>query len=302
MSALRRFWTALRHATPAPAERPGTRHGPRDAGTARPGQVHADGDTAAAYRARLLEALTCEAPDAAAALDLIRAEIDAIAEPEDREHARTHTVRYLQTYLMVPQGGDGSQRVIDIGGPSIHNVPVARLKRWEIETVEILSIDYERDRLPYPDASVDGVLLCEVIEHFVIDPFHCLIEINRVLRPGGFVVVTTPNAGAWFTVYQALRQRPPNRWAVYSGDPAKARNHIHAREYLMEELGAALEAAGFRVTGAVTRDYGVAPEFLPLPGFPTADRGETLFVRAEKAAPPRKRFAPPLYIEDVPYA
>ena len=166
--------------------------------------------------------------------------------------------------------------------------------------MEILSIDYERDALPYADAELDGVLLCEVIEHFVIDPLFCLSEVNRVLRPGGALVVTTPNAASWFAVYEALHQRHPSRWPVYSGTPGKARNHIHAREYLVSDLAALLDAAGFAVTGAVTRDYGIAPEPLPMPGFPAEDRGETIFMRAVKAGPPRKRFAPPLYVEDVP--
>jgi SAM-dependent methyltransferase len=47
-------------------------------------------------------------------------------------------------------------------------------------------------RLPYEDGSCDAVVAIEVIEH-VEDQFAFLRELARVARPGGRVVVTTPN-------------------------------------------------------------------------------------------------------------
>jgi SAM-dependent methyltransferase len=46
--------------------------------------------------------------------------------------------------------------------------------------------------LPWQDASFDGVASLDVIEH-VLDPILFLAEIHRVLRPGGFAVLSTPN-------------------------------------------------------------------------------------------------------------
>ena len=45
--------------------------------------------------------------------------------------------------------------------------------------------------LPEPDASVDSVLLTEVLEHCA-EPGAVLREVCRVLRPGGFVFMTVP--------------------------------------------------------------------------------------------------------------
>ena len=53
----------------------------------------------------------------------------------------------------------------------------------------------ERLPLPLPEASVDAVFLVEVVEHVddnYLEPI--LREMQRVLRPGGRLVVTTPNA------------------------------------------------------------------------------------------------------------
>jgi SAM-dependent methyltransferase len=50
--------------------------------------------------------------------------------------------------------------------------------------------------LPHPDGRFDCVTLGEVIEH-VPDPDALLGEIRRVLVPGGWLVVSTPNLVCW---------------------------------------------------------------------------------------------------------
>ncbi|WP_458243585.1 class I SAM-dependent methyltransferase [Streptomyces sp. MAI_2237] len=51
--------------------------------------------------------------------------------------------------------------------------------------------------LPFGAASADAVLFSEVIEHLV-DPDAALDEIRRVLRPGGHLMLSTPNLAAWY--------------------------------------------------------------------------------------------------------
>lgn len=53
------------------------------------------------------------------------------------------------------------------------------------------SIDFERDRLPYPDASIDAILAFNVLEH-IFNYSNLLSEIRRVLRPGGRVYGAVP--------------------------------------------------------------------------------------------------------------
>ncbi|UUU34170.1 class I SAM-dependent methyltransferase [Streptomyces sp. CA-210063] len=51
--------------------------------------------------------------------------------------------------------------------------------------------------LPFRSESADAVLFSEVIEHLV-DPDSALDEIHRVLRPGGHLMLSTPNLAAWY--------------------------------------------------------------------------------------------------------
>lgn len=232
-------------------------------------------------------------------LNLIRSGIAQLPTPGDRLHAADHEVRYLLTYAMMPAGPGF---LVDVGASEIYSAPLREIKKWRMGSVPVLSINFERDPLPFESESVDGVLLCEVIEHFTLDPLHCLNEINRILKPGGVVLVTTPNICSWFAIYQALNQRHPSRWPVYSKDETKAENHLHAREYTVPELLTVLDAAGFTPIEITTRDYGISPPYRPIPGYDAENRGETIFCTARKDGKPRKRAVSPLYLEDRPFS
>lgn len=50
------------------------------------------------------------------------------------------------------------------------------------------------DCVPYPDTYFDGVLLLDVLEH-VPNANAVVLEISRLLRPGGQLIVSVPNRG-----------------------------------------------------------------------------------------------------------
>ena len=50
--------------------------------------------------------------------------------------------------------------------------------------------------LPFPDASFDGVVLKDLLEH-VGDPVAVVGEVRRVLAPGGRVFASSPDAQRW---------------------------------------------------------------------------------------------------------
>lgn len=60
---------------------------------------------------------------------------------------------------------------------------------------QVLLVDGE-EPLPFEEASFDGVVLKDVLEH-VANPVAVVREVRRVLRPGGRVFASSPDAQRW---------------------------------------------------------------------------------------------------------
>lgn len=89
--------------------------------------------------------------------------------------------------------------VIDVGCgrmPYRSLVPARRYVGVDVDTpvtraLAQAEVFYDGRRLPFADGSFDGMLCSQVIEH-VPEPMVFLKELERVLRPGGLLVLTTP--------------------------------------------------------------------------------------------------------------
>ncbi len=106
--------------------------------------------------------------------------------------------------------------------------------------------DLNNDPLPYPDDAFDLVTCTEVIEH--LEHFRApLREIHRILRPGGLLVVSTPNV---------LNLRSRLRYLFFGffnmfgplriGDDRHHSTHGHINPVSYFYLAHALAGAGFR--------------------------------------------------------
>jgi ubiquinone/menaquinone biosynthesis C-methylase UbiE len=103
-------------------------------------------------------------------------------------------------------------------------------------------VNIEDEPLPFEDDSFDFILLSEVIEHMEVDPMSMLSEINRVLKTGGTLLVTTPNCASSWAIHKILNGIEPYFYMQYRHDRSKYR---HNYEYSIHSLTAVLKAAGF---------------------------------------------------------
>jgi ubiquinone/menaquinone biosynthesis C-methylase UbiE len=65
-----------------------------------------------------------------------------------------------------------------------------RVSERNMQSINFLAADLIN--LPLADASLDMLLCCEVVEHLP-DPQIALAEMARILKPGGYAFITTPN-------------------------------------------------------------------------------------------------------------
>jgi SAM-dependent methyltransferase len=101
-------------------------------------------------------------------------------------------------------------------------------------------------QLPYPDDTFDAVILSEILEH-IDDDVLGLREVYRVLKPGGVVAITVPNADYpfwWDPINRTLEflfKRHISQ-GMFAGIWAN-----HVRLYRREQLRDAVTGAGFVV-------------------------------------------------------
>jgi 2-polyprenyl-3-methyl-5-hydroxy-6-metoxy-1,4-benzoquinol methylase len=84
-------------------------------------------------------------------------------------------------------------------------------------------------RLPFEDGSLDAAVSLEVIEH-VEDQLGFLKEVARIVKPGGLVVVSTPNVLSLTSRVRTLLWGFPELYdplPLEGGDPRCLSGHIH---------------------------------------------------------------------------
>ena len=72
---------------------------------------------------------------------------------------------------------------------------------------EQIDVFYDGKRIPFPDSSFDSIFSSEVFEHVFNLP-DVLTELNRVIKPGGLILVTCP--------FAICEHEVPNDFARYS--------------------------------------------------------------------------------------
>jgi SAM-dependent methyltransferase len=130
-----------------------------------------------------------------------------------------------------------------------------------------------------------------MIEHLAIDPSHMLYESHRVLKPGGYLILTTPNVLRLENVFRLLSGR--NIYSAYSTDGVYGR---HNREYTAGELTDLLRLHNFEPTVTAADAYPHNPFF----DWFTASgemkgRGDTLFAVGRTFNTPTRQYPAWLY-------
>ncbi len=242
-------------------------------------------------------------------------------------YADEHITRLVKTLEIVPPG-NARDRLLELGSylqltPALHEklgYGEVRAAYWgRLGVVEHRKVtaadgrafeceldlfDVEKDAFPYPDGHFATVLCCEIIEHLFNDPMHMMAEINRVLRTGGHVVLTTPNIASLRAVAAILQGYHPGCYSQYIKPNSNGEiNPRHNREYAPREVASLLEHSGFEVTRIETGPFVEQPRpehawvrrLIAAHKLPDDLRGDDIYAVGRKTGPVRNRWPEWLY-------
>ncbi|HLJ46015.1 MAG TPA: glycosyltransferase [Bryobacteraceae bacterium] len=238
-----------------------------------------------------------------------------------------HLTRLAKTLQITPPGGP-EERILEMGS-YLQITPALKTKLGygevracyygklgkidhksvtssEGETFEtdIELFDAEKDSFPYADAYFSTILCCELIEHLFEDPMHMMSEVNRTLKPGGHLVLTTPNIGSLRAISAILQGYHPGFFPAYIR-PARDGfvDARHNREYTPREIMLLFLEAGFETVLLETGEFLDAPRpehqwvFHLLERYRLSKdlRGDGIYAVGRKKGPIRERYPQWLY-------
>jgi SAM-dependent methyltransferase len=218
-------------------------------------------------------------------------------------------------YTMVPQNSPAP-----IAAPEDVQNPVVTFTSSTEKPVQFerLLFDVEREPYPFPDGTVDGVLCCELIEHLFHDPAYVLHETNRVLKPGGWLLLTTPNVTSYHHIRKAAIGIHPLEHSLYfHGERYPGQRIQHTREYAFWEIVQLLRGSGFEpermetFTFSQAERLGIFEHLVLIPALLLYNalkwrhpkhlrlryRRPHTFVLARKAGPPTDRYPEGIYLQ-----
>lgn len=192
---------------------------------------------------------------------------DQRARAELKNYLRGDFRRFCYTFSLLPNI-EKAYNILEIGGNPYYLT--ALMKRYTNYNVQcsnffncqdtnyyigeqelVSNIGEESIRIPWVNLNIeknwseqnlDLVCFCEVFEHMIESPIKALLNINKMLMVGGYLVMTTPNANRLENIAKMIAGA--NIYDLYSGYGLYGR---HNREYNMHELKQLLTISGFQV-------------------------------------------------------
>jgi len=192
---------------------------------------------------------------------------------ETPEYYPRYRTRYEELFRVFSERAPaGPLEVLDIGGGIYATLATAlRGDRCTVADVGATNVEYLKrcgvasvewnlckDEQPF-EARFDAIVFSEVIEHLPV-PSHLVLErLRRALKPGGFILCTTPNLYRLRNVVYMALGRPIFDYFRMPTD----RGLGHVLEFSRDHLAWQIETAGFRLESLELRYFPHQPYSLP---------------------------------------
>ena len=191
---------------------------------------------------------------------------------------KDHVTRYFYTsyhrtkeVVKLVSGFPGNNRIVDIGiGYGFYDIILKEMFGFNVSGTEVEENIASYCKLPQSfginiaigklsgtgglaePESYDLAIFSEVIEHLRISPMKALLEVRNILKPGGRLILTTPNIAGLTNILKLSTGR--NIMEQFPDDDSGLGHvtdkMVHIREYTMNELKNLVKRAGFTVESA----------------------------------------------------
>lgn len=189
----------------------------------------------------------------------------------NRNYFKNARKRYLQElYMLEPFLNEGC-RILEVGSAPYHLTYVLTRLGYDITGVDVaperfqqfidqyeikrVKCDIENEQLPFEDNTFDLIIFNEVFEHMRIDPISTLRGMNRVLKSGGILMLSTPNLYSVQNLVRIMLGRGfDNPFDEFN--KLHVIGHMgHVREYSVKQVRLFLENTGFKPFKVVMKSY-----------------------------------------------
>lgn len=175
---------------------------------------------------------------------------------------------------MIMEGELSNKKVLDIGSgehPITHLLRAGDIIRLDSNPDTNPDVVHDiKNGLPFRDNKFDMVVACEVIEHLV-DTNYLLIEIKRVLKPAGYLVMSVPNICSLKYRLAFLLGNIPAHACKIHGE--------HVRDFNRPDIVNELECHGFCLLDTKTDGMWLGGRRIPLP----VSFGDSIIIKAISA-------------------
>jgi SAM-dependent methyltransferase len=162
--------------------------------------------------------------------------------------------------LDIPCGEGAFAEAMLKQGREVHAVDCQNILKVQGARFQVADMN---QRLPFQDGELDAVVSIEGIEH-IERPFDFVRECHRVTRPGGWLILSTPNISAlrsrWRWLVTGFHNKCKTPLDESGPDPL---HHINVMGF--PKLRYMLHTSGYRITGIGTnRSKWISYLYLPL--------------------------------------
>jgi|GEM_PF-2543959 2-polyprenyl-3-methyl-5-hydroxy-6-metoxy-1,4-benzoquinol methylase len=181
-----------------------------------------------------------------------------LAIEDEKLYFRIHRKRFVYILKKLMQlGCNPGAKILDVGCYPLQLYHMMENMGFDVygiaskhETVtqdKIKIANIETDILDFPQNYFDCIIFTEIIEHLIIDPHIYLKKMHEVLKPGGSIIITTPNVNRLTSILLLCVGGNPF-YPIEQAISNPHDDHIyfrHNREYSRKELNTLLIGSGF---------------------------------------------------------